>query len=116
MIGSFQLINFSYSLLDVPDTPDGDIHAWIEEQRAKIETDLGLDLFLRGNLFDLCLLRSFLDLIIISVYRCLEAAIEPSSPGLQPAMTEAADLLGSDHSKILPDILQLIVTESVHFQ
>ncbi|KAK3885306.1 hypothetical protein Pcinc_010471 [Petrolisthes cinctipes] len=71
------------------------VYAWIEEQRARLEEDLGLDLFLNA-------------------YHRLEEAQEREGCMVGGAVGEVEELLGPPHAHLTPHILQLVVADALY--
>ncbi|KAG0724521.1 Serine/threonine-protein kinase Nek1 [Chionoecetes opilio] len=73
----------------------GGVYGWIEEQRAKLEDELSLDLFKKA-------------------YHLLEAAQEREGCVVGESVSQVECLLGPAHHHLAYDILQLVVAESVY--
>ncbi|XP_045131882.1 LOW QUALITY PROTEIN: uncharacterized protein LOC123516523 [Portunus trituberculatus] len=73
----------------------GGVYGWIEEQRAKLEDELSLELF-------------------IEAYHILEAAQEREGCVVGESVSQVESLLGPHHYHLAYDILQLVVAESVY--
>nr|XP_045606782.1 uncharacterized protein LOC123763609 [Procambarus clarkii] len=73
----------------------GGVYGWIEEQRAKLEDILGLELFMRA-------------------YHHLEEAQEREGCVVGEAVTRVEEMLGRENCHMAYDILQLVVSEAVY--
>lgn len=73
----------------------GGVYGWIEEQRAKLEDILGLELFMRA-------------------YHHLGEAQEREGCVVGEAITQVEEMLGQDYSHMAYDILQLVISEAVY--
>lgn len=79
----------------VVDGVGGGVYGWIEEQRERLEDQLGLDKFMKA-------------------YHCLECAQEKEGCVLGVAVREAESILGSSHAHLASDVLQLVLAEAVY--
>ncbi|KAG7173652.1 uncharacterized protein LOC121860174 [Homarus americanus] len=73
----------------------GGVYGWIEEQRAKLEDVLGLDLFMKA-------------------YHHLDVAQEREGCVVGEAVSQVEEMLGRDARDLAHDILQLVVSEAVY--
>ncbi|XP_071532966.1 uncharacterized protein [Panulirus ornatus] len=73
----------------------GGVYGWIEEQRAKLEDKLGLQLFMKA-------------------YHHLDEAQERDGCVVGESLSEVEEMLGTNNCHLAYDILQLVIAEAVY--
>ncbi|XP_068206151.1 uncharacterized protein [Palaemon carinicauda] len=74
---------------------EGGVYGWIEEKREKLESLLGLDLFIKA-------------------YHYLDEAQEASQCVEEESIREVEEMLGPERCHLVHEVLQLVIAESVY--